>query len=156
MAPDEISLEVSAAPTESERAAIFGLLAEFNASAGYPGDMTPLSILLRDAAGEIIGGLWGKTVYDWMFVEYLIVPEALRGHNFGNRLMDEAEAVARARGCVGSWLTTFSYQARPFYEARGYEVFGELPRSPRDNVRIFMRKFLDAPDRVRDGTAGKV
>jgi ribosomal protein S18 acetylase RimI-like enzyme len=70
------------------------------------------------------------------------VPEALRGHDLGSRLMEEAEALALERGCIGAWLTTFSYQARPFYERLGYEVFASLDRSPRDNVRIFMRKSL--------------
>jgi GNAT superfamily N-acetyltransferase len=123
-----------------ERAAILEALSAYNAAMGYPGDMRPVSILLKDESGATVGGLWGKTVYDWMFVEFLIVPEAMRGHEFGTRLMREAEQLAISRGCVGAWLTTFSYQAQPFYEGLGYEVFGSLDQSPRDNVRIFMRK----------------
>lgn len=137
-----VSFEVSTAPSDAERAAIFAPLAAFNTENGYPGDMKPVSIPLRDGSGAIIGGLWGKTVYDWLFVEFLVVPDRLRGQDWGSRLMDAAEELARQRGCIGAWLTTFTYQARPFYEARGYEVFGELPNSPRDNVRIFMRKFF--------------
>ena len=55
-----------------------------------------------------------------------------------------AERLAAERGCVGSWLTTFTFQARGFYEKLGYEVFGTLDNSPRDNVRIFLRKRLTA------------
>jgi GNAT superfamily N-acetyltransferase len=133
---------VSDAAAPEERQAILEALGAFNSAHGYPSDMQPVSILLKDPAGEIIGGLWGKTVYDWMFVEFLIVPDALRGQSIGSRLMDEAERLAAERGCVGAWLTTFAYQARAFYEARGYEVFGKLPLSPRENVRIFMRKYF--------------
>ena len=135
-------MDISATPTEDERLAILAGLADFNASNGYPADHRLVSIVLRDAEGSIIGGLWGKTVYDWLYVEYLVVPEAQRGTGLGGELMRRAEAQAIARGCVGSWLTTFSFQARPFYEGLGYEVFAELPNSPGDNVRIFMRKFF--------------
>jgi GNAT superfamily N-acetyltransferase len=140
------TIELCEAPGEAERWAILTALSAFNADQGYPADMLPVAVLLKDAGGQIVGGLWGKTVYDWMFVEFLVVPNAFRGHDFGSRLMREAEAVAIARGCVGAWLTTFNFQARPFYERLGYEVFGELERSPRDSVRIFMRKIFPARD----------
>ena len=80
-------IEVSDVPSESERLAILDGLAAFNAASGYPGDMKPIAVLLKDDEGEIVGGMWGKTVYDWMFVEYLVVPEALRGQDLGSRLM---------------------------------------------------------------------
>jgi len=56
--------------------------------------------------------------------------------------MVRAEAIAADRGCVGSWLTTFTFQAQGFYEKLGYAVFGTLDNSPGDNVRIFMQKRL--------------
>ena len=56
--------------------------------------------------------------------------------------MLEAERLAIVRGCVGAWLTTFTYQARGFYEGLGYEVFGALEQSPADSTRLFMRKFF--------------
>lgn len=144
---EPVTIEVCDSPGEGERAAICGGLAAFNADQGYPGDLQPVCVLLKDAEGAILGGLWGKTVYDWMFVEYLVVPEQMRGRDLGTRLMEEAEVIARGRGCAGSWLTTFSFQARRFYEGLGYELFGELPHSPRENVRLFLRKFyrLDDP-----------
>ena len=129
-------------PTDGHREAVLAPLAAFNAEMGYPADVEPVAILIEDARGGTIGGLWGKTGYGWLFVDYLAVPESLRGRDFGSRLMAEAEAIARARGCAGAWLTTFSFQARGFYEKLGYEVFGELDRSPGDNVRLFLRKHF--------------
>ena len=70
------------------------------------------------------------------------MPDSLRGHSYGSMLMDEAERIARERGCAGSWLTTFTFQARGFYEKLGYELFGELDKSPGENVRLFLRKRL--------------
>lgn len=136
------SIQVEQHPTDEVRAAILGRLADFNSRHGYPADLGLVAVVLRSRSGEIIGGLWGKTVYDWLFVEYLIVPDELRGFKIGAKLMESAEDLALERGCVGAWLTTFSFQARGFYEKLGYAVFAELENSPRDNARIFMRKRL--------------
>lgn len=126
-------------PSDAIRQFILGKLGEFNSANGYPADLEQVAIALR-VGEEIVGGLWGKTIYDWLFVEYLIVPEELRGRDFGARLVAAAEDIGVKRGCVGAWLTTFSFQARGFYEKLGYSVFGELENSPGENVRIFMRK----------------
>jgi GNAT superfamily N-acetyltransferase len=40
--------------------------------------------------------------------------------------MEDAEAYARSRGAVGATVETHSFQARPFYERLGYQVFGTL------------------------------
>ena len=135
-------LSIPDQPQPEHRAAVLGPLAEFNAQNGYPGDFEPVAILLQDGAGETVGGLWGKTSFGWLFVEFLVVPESLRGQNYGSSMMDEAERIARERGCGGAWLTTFTFQARGFYEKRGYELFGALESSPADNVRLFLRKRL--------------
>jgi GNAT superfamily N-acetyltransferase len=127
-------------PSAADREAILGHLAAFNAQNGYPADPAPVAILLQNEVGETIGGLWGKTVYAWLYVEFLTVPESLRGQDVGTALMTEAETIARARACVGAWLTTFTFQARGFYEKLGYSVFAELPDSPPGNERIFLRK----------------
>jgi GNAT superfamily N-acetyltransferase len=129
-------------PTDADRDAILAPLAAFNAANGYPGDPRPVALLLRDEAGHTVGGLWGRTVYDWLFVDYLFVPESMRGGDLGTQLLANTEAIPIDRGCVGSWLTTFTFQARGFYEKRGYSVFGMLDNSPGDNVRMFMRKRL--------------
>lgn len=127
-------------PSNDLRQAIVDQLGRFNAANGYPPDAESLAITVRDDADRIVGGLWGKTVYGWLFVEFLILDAQIRGRDFGARLMATAEEIAVGRGCVGAWLTTFSFQARGFYEKLGYSVFAELENSPADNVRIFMRK----------------
>jgi GNAT superfamily N-acetyltransferase len=136
----EWRIEVPEAPTLEEREAVLAPLAAFNTENGYPADTRSVAVLLKDAAGTIVGGLWGRTGYGWMFVEFLAVPDSLRGRGIGARLMEAGEAVARERGCVGAWLTTFSFQARGFYEKLGYSQFGELENSPGENVRLFLRK----------------
>jgi len=136
----ETTLRVPDEPSAEDREAVLAPLAAFNTEHGYPSDTKPLAVLLTDESGGTVGGLWGRTGYGWLFVEFLAVPDRLRGRDLGRRLMETAERLAAERGCVGAWLTTFGFQARPFYEKLGYEAFGELPHSPRDNVCIFMRK----------------
>lgn len=66
----------------------------------------------------------------------------MRGQGYGTKLMAAAEAEARRRGCRDAYLDTFSFQARPFYERCGYEVFGTLEDFPTGHQRFVMRKSL--------------
>lgn len=99
-------------------------------------------IAVEDSKGTVVGGLWGRTAFEWLFVELLLVPESLRGRGLGTALMQRAESGAIARGCHSAWLDTFEFQARGFYERRGYECFGELQHYPPGFARYFMRKVL--------------
>ena len=106
-------------PSDADRAAIIGPLSEFNAAHGYPTDSLPLAILLRNDDGDVVGGLYAKTGYGWLFVEFLVVPESMRRSAIGTELMNAAERIAVERGCVGAWLTTFTLpSARLLREAR--------------------------------------
>ena len=55
--------------------------------------------------------------------------------------MAAAEVEARRRSCTTVWLDTFEFQARPFYEKLGFEVFGTLDY-PAGFKRFFMQKGL--------------
>lgn len=135
-------LNICDCPSDAIRDAIASSLGIFNAENGYPPDRHTVAVTLANEEGQIVGGLWGKTVYDWLFVEFLAVPASLRGRDLGSRLMTTAEEIAIERGCVGAWLTTFTFQAQGFYEKLGYEVFGALEKSPGENVRLFLRKHF--------------
>ena len=104
----------------------------------------PLNIFLRDAAGAIVAGLLGHLYWGWLSVEILWVSEPLRGQGYGGRLLDMAEAEARRHGCKHVQLDTLTFQARPFYEARGYRVYGELEDFPAgtEYKRYYLTKLL--------------
>jgi GNAT superfamily N-acetyltransferase len=105
-------------------------------------DSQPLIVPIEDDRGRVIGGLWGRTAYDWLFMELLVVPEVLRGRGIGTEVVRRAEAEAISRGCHSAWLDTFEFQARGFYERLGYACFGELRDYPPGSARYFMKKML--------------
>jgi len=129
-------------PGAADREAVLALLIAYNDSQTGPHGYKPLAVLLRDAAGSTIGGLCGRSVYDWLYVDLLAVPEPLRRQGIGAQLMRRAEAVALERGCVGIWVDTYGFQARGFYEKLGYELFGTIDDHPRGSHRFFFRKRL--------------
>lgn len=134
-------------PEPADEAVVRDGLRVYNKAMGGPTGYQPISIMLVDENGTRIGGLTGRALYDWLFVELFHIPEALRGQGHGRRLMQKAEAFARERGLIGIWLDTFDFQARPFYEKLGFTVFGTLEDHPRDGNRYFLKKRLDGAAR---------
>jgi GNAT superfamily N-acetyltransferase len=137
-----MELTVTDAPDPAARDAIAAGLGAFNTAQAGPGDWRALAVLIQDEAGAVMGGLWGKTSYGWLFTELLFVPETLRGGGLGAEILARAEAEARRRGCRGAWLDTFEFQARGFYERQGYSLFAQLDDYPPGFARYFLRKAL--------------
>ncbi len=142
MSDAALAIVVADTPDDKDRAAILAPLVAYNDAVAGPAGSAPVAVLLRDTAGVTVGGLWGRSSYDWLFVEYLVVPEAGRGRGLGTRLIAEAERIARARGCTGLWLDTYAFQARGFYEKLGFTVFGTLEDHPIGSRRFFLSKRL--------------
>ena len=136
------SVHLSDTTAEETRQAILAPLREYNQSQTGPNEYRGLAIEIRDEEDSIIGGLWGGSSYDWLFVQLLVVPQALRGQGIGRKLMSLAEAEASSRGCSAVWLDTFEFQARSFYERLGYNCFGQLENYPKGFARFFMQKPL--------------
>ena len=125
-----------------EREAILQRLIEYNRKSAPDPKFQMLGLLLKDEQGATLGGLWGRSAYEWLFVELLFVPEELRGTGTGTALMHQAEEVARQRNCTGIWLDTFAFQALPFYQKLGYSIFGELKDHPRGISQYWLQKRL--------------
>jgi len=102
----------------------------------------PVNLFVKNTRGETMGGLLGGIWGGWLYISYLWVDEAVRGQRWATKLMDQAEAFAVERRCHGVSLDTHSFQARPFYEKRGYEVFAELDDYPKGHKKFFLRKKL--------------
>jgi GNAT superfamily N-acetyltransferase len=137
-------LDVSFEPDHEIRDQLDELLTAFNREhrppqAGTKGAKA-FAVVLKSDNEPVLGGLWANIYADWMFVELLFVPEPLRGQAFGTQLLMQAEDHAKSLGLVGMWLDTYSFQARPFYERHGFEVFGQLDDFPIGGTRYFLKK----------------
>ena len=138
-----MTVELVAEPGDAEEQAILAALVAYNEAAAGPNRRQKLALVVRDEAGDVIGGLWGATAYDWLFVQYLVLPAARRGQGLGRALMADAEAEARRRGCIGVWLDTFSFQAEGFYHKLGFTTFGSIADYPPGGARHFLMKRID-------------
>lgn len=138
-----MKIVVDTEPSQADHEKIRSELSAFNAAqTGLERKIAQLAVLLKDDAGQTVGGLWGIAVLGWLYIDMLYVPDSLRGQNLGTGLMEAAEAHAREAKLAGIWLDTFSFQARPFYEKLGYGVFGTIENFPVGGARHFLCKHL--------------
>ena len=105
----------------------------------------PLDIFIRDQRDTIVGGLAADIYWGWLAIEDLWIDERLRGQGYGRRLVGQAEQEARRRGCQHALLTTFSFQARGFYEKLGYRVVGQMDDYPPGSSYFWLRKDFELP-----------
>jgi GNAT superfamily N-acetyltransferase len=132
-----------------DRDAVLKGLRAFNESMIGPANQLPLQLVVRDESGAVIAGLLGETKWGWLYVDKLWVSETSRGRGLGSRLLARAEEIARERGCAGTYLSTFEHQARPFYEQRGYELFGTLDGFPAATRQYYLCKRIAPADPAR-------
>lgn len=137
---DDVKIDDEVMPSD-EALVVRGLL-EFNVDRLGPADEQPVKFVARDSTGVVVGGILGHTRWRWLYVAKLWVDERARGHGLGTRLMAAAEDLARSRGCTDVSLDTFDYQARPFYEKLGYELFGTLEGYPPGSRQYYLRKRI--------------
>lgn len=139
------SIEIAETPTSDEKEFILQQLLKFNSQRAGEANYKPLTIFLREADNNLVGGLLGSTYWQWLHVELFWIHESWRKQRYGDAMLAAAEQEAMRRGCEYAYLDTFSFQALEFYQKRGYVVFGELPNFPEKHSRYFLKKTLSAP-----------
>lgn len=137
----EVCVHFERFPYEGLKHVIDGL-DDYNRSlTGLP-DHHPVSLFLKRANSDVLGGLLGHVWGRWLRVSHLWVAEHARSRGHGTALMRTAERYAIDRSCVGAFLSTFSFQARPFYEKLGYQVFATLEDCPPGHSHFHMKKHF--------------
>lgn len=100
-----------------------------------------LTVQLRDAAGDLLGGISGWTWSDAAGMEMVWVREDARGAGVGSRLLRDFEAEAISRGCTHAFVTSFTFQAPAFYERHGYRQIFQWEGVPTpEHADIHFRK----------------
>ena len=64
---------VSSQASEQDLASITAPLTEYNLRNAPAPNFLNVALLIRGPDGKTVGGLWGRAVYDWLFVEYLAI-----------------------------------------------------------------------------------
>ncbi|MFA7338454.1 MAG: GNAT family N-acetyltransferase [Candidatus Obscuribacterales bacterium] len=140
--PEQSQLAIEECDSSQDQDAIVGILRRYNTQQAGQANYKRLDLMMRDGEGKIIAGLCGETRWGWLEVETLAVEEGYRHQQIGSRLLDAAEAEARKRHCHGVFLDTYTFQARDFYERKGYAVYGKLENFPNGYTKFYLWKEL--------------
>ncbi len=119
-------------------------IAEFNWQHWEVSERLPLGLKLENEQGVLLAGLSARTFGNWLMIDNLWVSDALRGQRVGSQLLGEAEKTAKERGCIYAVLDTLNFQAKPFYEARGYQLQWTQEQYPKTGCKYFMTKTLSS------------
>jgi GNAT superfamily N-acetyltransferase len=82
------------------------------------------------------------TVWDWLQIGVLWIPEEMRGRGYGSTLLERVEQLGREHGCRYARLHTFDFEAREFYEAHGYRVTSQTDDFPAGHTQFHLTKEL--------------
>lgn len=140
--PAAHSISVTATPATLDLATISEGLSSFNDADVGPAHRSPLAVLVRDSDAQLVGGISGYTAWGWLYVQWLWLEPGRRGRGLAGQMLAAAEAEAKARGCHGAYIDTFSPVALKVYRRAGYEPFGELADFPPGRTRVFLQKPL--------------
>lgn len=138
----DLELEIDTDPDAADIAALAHGLTEHSLPITDVAGFHPLAVFVRNEHGGLTAGASGVVNWTWLHVQLVWVSSELRHRGVGSRLLATIEEEGRKRGCKHAHLDTFSFQARPFYERHGYELFAELEEYPPGQRRFFLRKAL--------------
>ncbi|MEE0247495.1 GNAT family N-acetyltransferase [Peptacetobacter hiranonis] len=130
----------------SDKAFLVDKLVDYNLSqvpATQEENFIDLSRKVLSEDGKILAGMIVR-MYCWrcIYIDTFWIDESMRGEGLGTLLLEEVERVAKENGSHLIHLDTFDFQAKDFYLAHGYSVFGELEDCPKGHTRYFMSKVL--------------
>jgi ribosomal protein S18 acetylase RimI-like enzyme len=103
----------------------------------------PIEIIARNHKNEIIGGLYGRSLWGTLEIKTFAVKPENRNDGIGKKLMLEAEKEALNRNCRFISLDTFSFQASGFYEKLGFKKIGTETDFPKGFEKYYYRKKIE-------------
>lgn len=106
------------------------------------GSIRPLNLIVTDLQQQWIGGITAEVYWGWVEINKFWFSQEYRGKGIGGQLLAKAEESAKQMGATKALLTTYDFQARTFYEAKGYQVVGEVKDYPPGSSYYTMIKHL--------------
>jgi GNAT superfamily N-acetyltransferase len=106
------------------------------------GSVQPINIIVSDDYNQWLGGITASVYWEWCEINKFWFAEECRGMGIGGKLLEKTEEIAKGKGAKKALLTTFDFQARSFYEKRGYKVVGEIKDYPPGSSYFTMVKLL--------------
>jgi GNAT superfamily N-acetyltransferase len=139
----QLCIAVEARDDTVDQAIHAGLRAFNRAIVNWP-ERQRFNVVLRDTEGRVHGGILASVNFDVLVLEDVFVEETWRRGGHGAKMMAVAEEEGRRRGARLASVSTFNWQARPFYENLGYTVYAQLPYNNGGYTLFSLKKFLCA------------
>lgn len=128
-----INIVIDAEPKDEDIGVILQGLREYNDRHIKRIEKKSYGIYLKEY-GKIVGGIKAEHYEKWMFIKLFWVSDQLRGKGYGQKLMAQVEAKAKALGCRTMLVDTYSFQAPKFYLAYGFKQYTQIENNPIDGV----------------------
>jgi len=127
--------------TDALNSALRSKIVEFNAQ-HFDAPKVLLGYKFVDAKGSLVAGVSGYVFGNWLMISWLWCSDKARGQGLADKLLTALEQSAVELGATTAQLDTLDFQAKPFYEKRGYSIKYQLNNYPRSGTRYFMEKSL--------------
>jgi GNAT superfamily N-acetyltransferase len=134
-------------PSEEDMKIVKKGLEDFNKTFPNGGLDIPtpdISLILRNEAGAIIGGVITRMLVGVMHLEVLWVDKPYRRQGLGRALITEAERIGKKKGYSTCQTWTFDFQGPEFYQSIGFHVLGICDVYTDGITEYVLMKYLDS------------
>lgn len=134
-----MKIQIEENPDEAKINEVRQLLQEYNDPYWEVREKNTYRITLKENT-EVLGGAVFTIFGEWLEVDYFCVHPDKRSKGLGTKLLAEAEKHAKAKGCKTAFLNTFNFQAKPFYEKKGYKVVYIQKNYPKHHIKMLWKR----------------
>lgn len=131
-------------PTIAEVDLLHDKMDKFNAmQLSFKGEVEVLKDYVIKNNGIVVAGIRSCFyLNECLAINSLFVDEQYRHQGLGSFLLNKVETEVKELGAKLVHLDTFDFQAKDFYLAHGYEIFGILENCPKGHKRYYLKKIL--------------
>ena len=133
------SMKIELTNSAKDKKKIEELMLSYNQNAIGKIDVEPFMFTLKDESNNIVGGIFGDIIPEWMFINTFITAEDARHKGNGQKMFDLAEELAKKNNCKKIMLRTNEYHSYNFYKKNGFKVNSvveDLPSGYREYTMV--------------------